>query len=426
MARLHPQEFRLTTAGAVLALAITAIFSSAHAQTLTTLHSFTGTPDGAFPAQANLLDVKGTLYGTTGSGGVYGYGTIFKITSSGKESVLYSFTGGADGAAPSSGLVRDKGGNLYGTTFNGGDLNCFVFNYPGCGVAYEFGTTGHLTVLHAFTGGADGANPQGLSLDSAGNFYGPAFFGGDLNCPLLPGIGCGVVFKLTRQGSSWNETALYTFQGGADGGIPNGFLSIYGGNIYGATASGGNLADCTGPGCGVIFKIAPSGQETVLYAFTGSTDGDAANGALLMDAKGNLYGTAEGGGNLNCSEYIYLTGCGVVFQITPAGKENVIHTFEGSPADGANPTYGLVADSKGNGYSTTQYGGTSNFGTVFKINSRGIENLLHSFTGGTDGGYADSGLIFDSSGNLYSNTYQGGDLSCNPPLGCGTVFKLTP
>jgi len=404
--------------GVTLGIVLT-VAPVAQAQTLSTIHTFTGTPDGATPFQSDLLDIGGTLYGTTGAGGAFGFGTIFKISSTGKETVLYSFTGGTDGGQPSSGLVRDKSGNVYGTTFNGGDLSCVLLNLVGCGVVYEFNASG-LTVLYTFTGGADGAWPQGVILDAVGNVYGSTFFGGTSpSCPLGSNE-CGVIFELTKQGSTWNESVLYNFQGGTDGGEPNGFISMdRSGNIYGATVIGGNNADCAGPGCGVIFKLAKGGQETALYTFTGGADGAGPNGALLIGAKG-LYGTAYAGGDLSCSNNSSV-GCGVVFKITPAGKETVIYTFKGTP-DAANPSYGFVADSKGNGYNTTIYGGASGVGTVFEVTSKGHEKVLYSFTGGTDGAYPQSGIALDSKGNLFSNTAFGGDASCD----CGTVFQIAP
>jgi uncharacterized repeat protein (TIGR03803 family) len=390
----------------------------ARAQTLTTLHAFTGNPDGAGPFQANLLDLNGTLYGTTSLGGTYHLGTIFRRNRYGKETVLYTFTGGADGAYPNTGLVQDKNGNFYGTTQNSGFLSCLDFGkmFPGCGTVFRLDTKGALTVLHAFTGGTDGAGPQGLIIDSAGFLYGTTFYGGDLSCP--SGIGCGVVYKMDTSG---NETVLYNFTGGTDGWFPNTFLTRdTADNLYGVTVLGGNNADCSGTGCGVVFKLDASLHETPLYTFTGGADGAVPNGALLRDAAGNLYGTTFAGGDVSCSN-AKSVGCGVVFRVSPAGQEKVLHTFTGP--DGANPTLGLVADASGNAYSTTQYGGASNMGTVFAINSRGVEKVLYSFTGGLDGGLPESGLILEK-GSLYGNTYLGGDLSCNPPNGCGTLFKV--
>lgn len=406
---------------ATLLLTLTCACSAVEAQTLTTLYSFAGTPDGSGPGQANLLDVNGTLYGTTVGGGAFGFGTVFELDSAGKETLLYSFTGGADGAYPISGLVRDTKGNYYGTTEEGGNLACSYFGINGgCGTVFKLESNGSLKVLHTFSGGVDGAGPQGLLLDKTGNLYGITFLGGDLNC--FTGDGCGVIFKMDLNG---NETVLYSFMGGTDGWFPNGFLSMDRvGNIYGVTINGGNLADCSGSGCGVVFKLSPSEKYTVLYTFTGGADGAFPNGALLTDDKGNLYGTAGWGGDLSCTDPQSTAGCGVVFKIGPTGKETVLHSFKGP--DGALPIYGLFADAKGNGYSTTTWGGTSGLGTVFEITSKGVENVLHNFSGQSDGSLPGSGFIKDSSGNLYSNTSSGGDLSCGGGAGCGTVFKIAP
>lgn len=397
----------------LLAFTIFAFSALAHAQAFAVVHTFTGTPDGSSPSQANVLDLNGTLLGTTSSGGTFGYGTIFMLGSAGKEIVLYNFTGGTDGASPNSGLVRDVKGNLYGTAQFGGDLSCFLFGLPGCGVVYKVSAGGVFSVLYTFTGGNDGAYPQGVILDTAGNLYGPTFFGGSLSS--------GVVYKLDSAG---NETVLYNFTFGADGGEPNGFLSMdAAGNLYGATIGGGNLSHCKGGGCGVVFKIDTGGHESVLYTFAGP-DGAIPSGALLMDSKGDLYGTTNFGGDPNCNNVSFFVGCGVVFKVTPAGTEKVLHTFTGP--DGANPSYGLLRDSAGNLFSTTAYGGTANSGTIFEIDSKGVERVLHSFNGTTDGTLPYSGLTRDSKGNLYTNTIYGGDLSCTVGTtpGCGTVVKL--
>ena len=411
MARMSTRRcLTLTLLGLILAITV-----PAYAQNFTVLHAFTGTPDGAEPYQSDLLDVNGTLFGTTGGGGTYGYGTIFKLNSKGQEKVLYSFTGGTDGFDPSSGLVRDGSGNLYGTTFFGGDISCSIFGSVGCGVVYKLSATGTFSVLYSFTAGADGAWPQGVVLDSVGNLYGPAFYGG-----LSPQC-CGVIFKLDTGG---NETPLYTFNDGADGGVPNGFLTIdSAGNLYGAATLGGDLSACSGAGCGVLFKVDSAGHETVRYTFTGGADGAGPNGALLLDARGNLFGTAFLGGDLNCVISQGSPGCGVVFEVTPTGVEKVLHTFTG--ADGAGPSYGLLRDAAGNFFDTTIYGGTANVGTVFEVNSKG-EKVLYSFHGTTDGAYPQSGLVRDAKGNLFSNTVFGGDQSCTVATtpGCGTVFKL--
>jgi uncharacterized repeat protein (TIGR03803 family) len=361
-----------------------------------------------------MLYVKGALYGTTIAGGLYDSGTLFKLDGTGRETVLYNFTGGGDGGVPDTNLLLDTKGNVYGTTNNGGDLSCILALGTGCGVVFKFNAKG-LSVLYRFTGRADGAFPQGLAIDSTGNLYGGTYKGGNSSC------NCGVVYKT---GSNGNRSLLYTFRGGEDGGSPNGFVTTdSAGNVYGAALIGGNLADCSGSGCGVVFKVDPNGHETPLYAFKGGADGALPNAGFLMDAKGNLYSTAIAGGDLSCS-YAGFAGCGVVYEVSQAGKERVLYTFHG--ADGAIPNYGLIRDLNGNGYSTTSYGGAFGNGTVFELTATGGEKVLYSFTGGSDGGVPYSGVTLDANGNLYSNTFQGGDLSCNPPSGCGTVFRIVP
>ena len=397
---------------------------AAHSQTFQTLYSFTGAPNGAEPFQSDLILVNGALLGTTGIGGTFNAGAVFKYTSMGQESVLYSFSGGADGNQPSSGLVRDSKGNLYGTTFFGGNTNCVLTSSEpaGCGTVYKLDSTGHFSVVYTFQGQSDGAWPQGLVIDASGNLYGAAFYGGNLNCPLLPGIGCGVVFKISATGTF---STIYAFQGGADGGVPEGFLTLHGSAVYGATQGGGLTADCNGFGCGVVFAVSTAtGLEKPLYAFTGGTDGSGPVSQFLFDKNGNLYGTTFSGGNSACSNN-GTSGCGVIFQLSPTGRETVIHTFEGAPNDAANPTWGLTADASANLYGTTIYGGSNNLGTIFELTSKGGEKVLHSFSG-PDGENPQSGLLYLGKTGLYSNTALGGDLSCNSPNGCGTVFRIIP
>ena len=412
---------------AVCALAMVlcaGVVPPAHAQILQTLYSFTGTPDGAEPFQSNLILVNGSLLGTTGIGGTFNAGTVFKLTSTGQEGILYSFSGGKDGNQPSSGLIHDGSGNLYGTTFFGGNTNCVLnSNYPaGCGTVYKLDSSRHLSVLHTFQAGADGAWPQGLVMDSAGNLYGVTFYGGNLNCPLLPGFGCGVVFKIAPNGTF---SVIYAFHGGADGGVPEGFLTLHAGAVYGGTQGGGLTANCSGFGCGVVFAVSTTtGAEKPLYAFTGGTDGNGPVSQFLFDKSGNLYGATFSGGNLACSNAA-SSGCGVIFQLSSTGTETVLHAFNGTPNDGANPTWGLTADASGNLYGTTIYGGSANLGAIFKIGSRSGESVIHSFTG-PDGQNPQSGLLYLGMTGLYSNTVFGGDFSCNSPNGCGTVFRIVP
>ena len=371
------------------------------------------------------------------------------------ESVLYSFTGGSDGYIPYAGLLMDTAGNLYGTTFagtvfkldtssnltvlhtlpgnseaglimdnagnlygttnDGGSNNCSL----GCGTVFKLDTSGNLTVLHNFTGSpGDGANPQaGLLMDTAGNLYGTTFDGGTGTCVAPPGSGCGTVFKID---SSGNETVLHYFTGPPDGEVPDfaGLIIDTAGNLYGTTAFGGASSN------GTVFKIDTSGNETVLHSFAGFP-GDGANpsAALIMDKRGNLYGTTETGG---------ASGFGTVFKLSTSGKETVLYNFTGSP-DGAAPLASLIMDKKGRLYGTTPDGGagTCSFvapgcGTVFRLSTSGKETVLHRFEGSLgDGAIPYASLVMDTAGNLYGTTTSGG-ASGNCSGGCGTVFKLIP
>jgi uncharacterized repeat protein (TIGR03803 family) len=321
------------------------------------LHSFTGTGgDGEYPLAGLIRDASGNLYGTTEEGGAYSYGTVFKLGKHGKETVLYSFTGEADGAYPVAGLVQDAKGNLYGTTVNGGDFSCYSDGEYGCGVVFKLDKTGKETVLHTFSGSPDGANPwASLIRDSKGNLYGTTVAGGTSG-----NYGNGTVFKVTATGT---ETVLYTFpENAADGSNPyGGLVRDAAGNLYGTTyhSQGGS-------GYGVVFKLDGTGTETVLYTFTDEPDGAYPNAGLVGHAKGNLYSTTFGGGSGYGG---YGVGYGVVFEVTATGTETVLHTFGGS--DGANPNAGLVQDAKGNLYGTTYVGGSGGCedgcGVVFEL-----------------------------------------------------------
>jgi uncharacterized repeat protein (TIGR03803 family) len=267
----------------------------------TVLYRFTG--DGKQPSAGLVRDATGNLYGTTrlGGGGSCGFGcgTVFKLDPGGRESVLYRFNGGTDGALPPSALIRDKAGNLYGTTVLGGKVSCNPPN--GCGVVFKLHTTGAESVLHSFSGRADGAFPSaGLVRDKSGNLYGTTSNGGDQTCSL----GCGVVFKLDTKGK---EKVLYSFKGGMDGANPEaGLVRDAAGNLYGTTFYGGGTG-CYG-GCGTVFKVGKGGNKTLLYSFTGGADGGNPYAGVIGDAAGNLYGTTFGGG---------VSGGGIVFKLKP-------------------------------------------------------------------------------------------------------------
>jgi uncharacterized repeat protein (TIGR03803 family) len=312
-------------------------------------------------------------------------------------SLLYQFNSGPGGINPQAGVVVDERGNLYGTTLNDGAF--------ASGTVFQLSPSGKHKVLYSFTGsGGDGAFPYYGSLvrDSSGNLYGTTLQGGLYSqaCPL----GCGTVFKVDASGK---ESVLHSFTGtGGDGNFPYfGLARDSAGNLYGTTFLGGAF------GFGMVFKVDPTNEETVLYSFTGSTDGGFPFAGLALDGKGNVYGTTEDGGS---------SFFGTVFRVSPAAQEKVLYTFTGG-SDGGAPGAGLIRDSGGNLYGTTQVGGAAGFGTVFRLNSQGQKTVLYSFTGGTDGsGPSFGSLVRDSAGNLYGVTPAGGDSDF------GVVFKIDP
>jgi uncharacterized repeat protein (TIGR03803 family) len=377
-------------------------------------------------------------------------------------SVLHKFRGGTDGAQPQAGLTRDAAGNLYGTTPYGGKrVQHCSYGGDGCGTVFKIDTNGHETILYRFTGMSDGAQPMsGLIMDGDGNLYGTTYLGG--------ASGVGTVFKIDASGK---ESVLYSFGSLPDGEYPSGGLVVDAqGNLYGTTEEGGTSESCWG-GCGTLFKLDRSGEETVLlnfeppaespraaltidatgnlygttsatvfetrkdiaaaisvYTFTGGARGEGPTGGVIRDLRGDLYGMTAGGGDLNCPNNPWGTGCGLVYEISPrSGKESVLHTFAGTP-EGAIPNGGLLRDSAGSLYGTTMFGGSSDFGTVFKLDEPGRMTVLHSFAK-IDGALPQSTLIQDASGNLYGTATWGGDsrsLTCGYQHGCGVVFKITP
>ena len=314
----------------------------------TVLHSFeVGPKDGKNP-RAGLIDVADTLYGTTiygGSASCY-CGTVFKVTLSGAEAVLYSFAGEPDGVGPDAGLLNVKG-SLYGTTVNGGTA--------GKGTVFAITRSGGETVLHSFAGRSDGAHPYAGLINVNGTLYGTTTKGG-ANCSSSGG--CGTVFTITTSGM---ETVLYRFKGGpGDGRYPTqADLLDVNGTLYGMTKSGG------ANNRGTVFSITTSGNETVVHSFGGSGDGIFPYGGLL-DVNGKLYGTTSNGGTVLCGvRYGDIPGCGTVFKTTTSGKESVLHSFGGFK-DGKYPYAGLI-NVNGTLYGTTTAGGAKDAGTVFSL-----------------------------------------------------------
>jgi len=330
-----------------------------------------------------------------------------------KDRILHSFAGGnSDGANPMAGLVIDNAGNLFGTTYYGGPNNG--------GTIFEVARGGVESVLYAFTGGNDGGGPQDkLIMDAKGRLYGTTVFGGKSE-PGGAGAGTVFVLKFLKALKEWVDTAIWIFGGEPDGGTPYAGVAMGGrgnhdpgaatANLYGTTYYGGVY------NYGAVFKVTTKGKEAVLYSFTGGSDGSGPGAGVIIDAKGNLYGTTESGG---------ASGYGTVFKITPKGKETVLHSFTIAGGDGGYPYGDLIMDAAANLYGTTGGGGVNYDGTVFKMTPAGKETVLYSFGGGGDGNIPKAGLIMDGQGNLYGTTYYGGS-DANGGYGYGTVFKLTP
>ena len=471
---------RNAVAAVAVMLMMTAFSMAQYSET--PVYTFTGSKDGALPGNQFVSDSAGNLYGTTDAGGnqstscalntgELGCGVVFKLSPGANgtwtETVLHTFTGGKDGALPYGGVILDSAGNLYGTTYDGGDEKPKVCqagsNYPaGCGVVYELTPTAHgpwkETVLYTFTGGKDGAFPWGsVVFDGSGNLYGASQEGGVDSCN--PPYGCGVVFKLTptKQGP-WNETVLYTFDNVGAGLIPVGGVTFdSGGNLYGVTFNGGDKSvECYGvTGCGVVFKLTPTAhgpwKESVPHAFTGGRDGGYPQGTPLVNQNGNIYGTTVFGGDTERSkstcdrnERGNPLGCGVVYELTPgangAWKYTVLYRFIGDK-DGSLARSPVIFDSARNLYSQTVNGGDPSCnngygcGVVFELtptaNPPWTETVLYAFTLGKDGGIGQSNLLLDSAGDIFGMVDGGGDDSECPgnhlaDYGCGVVFELTP
>jgi uncharacterized repeat protein (TIGR03803 family) len=405
---------------------------AAPAQTETVLYSFgIQAVDGATPWDSLILDKQGNLYGTTEQGGEYGVGEVFMLSPPAKkhgawmESVLYSFgRQSGDGVSPYDSLVMDKEGNLYGTTNEGGPNNfgtVFKLSAEGGGAWTE-------TVLYGFGGTPhDGSLPfAGLIMDKEGNLYGTTYGGGASNV--------GTVFELSppvKKGGAWTETVLYGFGGVPhDGSHPYAGLVIdKAGNLYGTTEQGGAYG--FGTVCKLSPPTEKGGAwtETVLYSF-GSQSGDGVNpwDSLVMDKKGNLYGTTSGGGAYVYGEVFKLSPPA---QESGDWAETLLYSFGSYSIDGQYPFDSLLMDKKGNLYGTTTGGGKYGSGTVFELSppaGKGdawTEKLLYTFGKQSNNGEEPwDSLIMDKDGNLYGTTTEGGATN-NCDYGCGTVFKLS-
>ena len=387
----------MTTSKAVttfLLILLSSLAAQVSAQTISVLHSFANTPDGAEPVCKLVVGYNGNIFGVTYGGGKNGEGTIFRINNQVEGiTILHNFGAGqSDGQFPvdNTGLIRDQVGNLYGTTSAGG-------GGTGPGTVFKLdNVTDKLTILHSFSG-TDGKQPHaGLSMDALGNLYGTTNEGGNANL--------GTVFEITASGEF---STLYSFKSRTDGYEPNGGVILdEGGNLYGATRFGGDA------GYGTIYKLDTAGNHTILYNFTGGDDGQNIYGGLIRDSSGNLYGASATGGTF---------GYGNVFKFDTNGQLIVLYSFTDGidRDDGAYPFTELVMDASGNLYGTTE-GGGGIYGTVFEISPSGVETSLYLFTNTHNGGLPVAGVTMDSTGNLYGTTPDGGE------SGYGVVFELTP
>ncbi len=411
---------------------------------LTTLGTFQGGTGGANPESALVQGGAGYLYGTTMATAVvhesYVMGTVFNISSGGGSpqafdvfqgppfarpnglvigsdgkfyfttrggpafggfpyngyhgaigdtagDVIYLFSGGNDGAYPHAALVQGSDGFFYGTTHDGGT--------NGFGVVFKVNSSGLFTNLYSFTNGIDGANPEAkLAQGTDGNFYGTTFAGG--------AYGFGTVFVI---GPSGGLTNLYSFTGQSDGGNPYaGLVQAGDGNFYGST-----YINNQGGGSGTLFRITPTGTFTTLVSFGLPTDGQSPEGALTFAADGSLYGLTTTGGT---------NGAGTIYRLSPDGACSALYSFTGGN-DGGTPFGRLAWGNDGNLYGTTRSGGTSNFGTVFKITPAGALTSLYSFTNGSDGKLGSFGLTLGADGTFYGSTVSGG------AGGAGTIYNVT-
>ncbi len=399
----------------------------------TTLASFNGA-NGASPYLMSLVQgADGDFYGTTNAGGANqgcseggdgGCGTVFKVTPSGILTTLYSFCSQpncTDGYYPSAGLVLGHDGYFYGMTTSGGAYssnNCQF--YGACGTIFKISSSGPLTTLHSFCAVGppctDGNSPFGpLVLASDGDFYGTTANGGTYSA--------GTVFKITSGGVF---TTLQSFDGSDGNGSYAGLVQASNSNFYGTTTWGGanHPRPCPPEGCGMVFRVTPSGTLTALYDFCSQpncADGAEPWDTLVQGNDGDLYGTTHIGGNLGCNGE--GDGCGTVFKITSAGALTTLHIFcsQVTCLDGEYPVAGLVLGNDGNFYGTTIAGGSYNAGTVFKMTPSGVLTTLHSFCSQpycTDGRGGTGGLLQAPNGIFYGTTEGGGT------DGDGTVFSL--
>ena len=424
---MHPL-IKQITAMVVVAVALICLgfastrraFAAGAGGTVNVIYSFAGDEDGEYADTDLETDSAGNIYGTTVLGGDFGGGTVFQLSPTPNgwvHTVLYSFTGGADGGEPYKGVTLDRDGNLYGTAVTGGSGNC----EGGCGVTYRLtnsGGTWTQTVIHAFTGGDDGSGPGArVTVDRSGNVYGMTPTGG--------ANGLGTIYKIHPHRGTWEFQVIHTFTGGADGGSGSAGRMILGhGRLFGAATTGGTY------GSGVVFELTPTpvGEWDLrtLYSFHGQPDGSFPYGALLRDGSGEFYGATYSGKFYGTTYYGGTNGIGAVYELSPrrVGEwdERVLYSFENG-SDGNSPISNLVSDRGGNLYGTTSEGGSGR-GVVFKLASAGGgqwgESVVHPFAGSPDGAFPYAGMVVDRAGHYYGATVHGG------ADGEGAIYEFVP
>jgi uncharacterized repeat protein (TIGR03803 family) len=414
-----PRQFEASTVYLALALLFAAFPARGASDQVVykTIYTFRDSRDGADP-KAGLIDTGGVLYGTSDVGGTFNRGTVFSLAPTGSEKVLYSFRGGSDGANPRAGLIK-LGQDIYGTTAG---------EYGEGGTVFRITPTGAVTVVYSFEGGIDGAEPTAGLVDVDGILYGTTSLGGIHSF--------GTVFSVNPK--TGVHKVLYSFKGNAkgDGADPEAGLTNLDGTLFGTTFKGGKNHTLY-HGWGTVFSITPAGEYTLKYLFRNGSDG-ASPDSILTNVDGQLYGATENGGTPPRGS----VGCGTIFRITATGVETVVYTFEGEiSGDGCRPSAERLLNIHGTLYGTTVWGGhltnlsciSVGCGTVFSVTPSGSETVLYSFKAMGDGAAPNSGLInigntlFGATPIVDEGVAVHPDIIYPPcPLGCGTIFAVTP
>lgn len=411
--------------GVTLFILMPGVTTISDGQTLANLWNFTGGTDGSAPQSVLVQGIDGNFYGTTRAGGTStncpgGCGTVFRITPTGSFTNLYSFRG-SDGEFPQSGLVQGIDGNLYGTARSGGNTN--LLTNVGYGTVFRISLSGKLTNLHVFASNpiyngypstnSDGAYPGGLVQGRDGSFYGTTEAGGtSTNCP----VGCGTVFQITPSGVFTN---LHSFTGvdGEDSDAP--LIQGSDGNMYGATQYGGYTNLDGGYGYGTVFRVSTGGSFTNLYDFTG-VDATQPYGNMALGSDGNFYGTS-GAGSSGYGTFYRVDPNGSYTNLYTFPLYNNGGYPAGLVQGSDGNFYGTTTLGGTNKYNV---GGSLGYGTIFQITPNGSLTTFYEFHG-NDGFEPVATVVQGSDGSFYGVTSYGGYTNLNGGYGYGTVFKLT-